>query len=110
MSRISKKYDEDFKKSSVELFFKSGKKQRAFARELGVIPETFRGWVDKYREAYEPEPVTDFSILKREEVGRKNYRSIQEARIELFDYIEIFYNRHRAHSTLNYRAPMEVAA
>ena len=51
-----------------------------------------------------------FSILKREEVGRKNYRSIQEARIELFDYIEIFYNRHRAHSTLNYRAPMEVAA
>ena len=31
-----------------------------------------------------------FSILKREEVGRKNYRSIQEARIELFDYIEDF--------------------
>ena len=76
MSRISKKYDEDFKKSSVELFFKSGKKQRAFARELGVIPETFRGWVDKYREAYEPEPVTDQEKLNRYR------RELMEAKME----------------------------
>ncbi len=51
-----------------------------------------------------------FSTLKREEVKRKKYRDIEEARVEIFDYIEMFYNRQRVHSTLNYKAPMEVAA
>ncbi len=32
-----KQYDEDFKKSSVELFLRSGKKQRQFVRELGFV-------------------------------------------------------------------------
>ena len=39
MKKKVKKYDEDFKKSSVELFLKSGKRQKEFARELGVISE-----------------------------------------------------------------------
>ncbi len=40
MKKKAKRYDEDFKKSSVELFLKSDKKQKEFARELGVISET----------------------------------------------------------------------
>ena len=63
MKRKFKKYDEDFKKSSVELFFQSGKRQKPFARELGVVPETFRGWVDKYKELCEPELKTDHEKL-----------------------------------------------
>ena len=51
-----------------------------------------------------------FSTLKREEVNRKEYKNIKEARIELFNYIEIFYNRQRAHSAIGYKVPAEVAA
>ncbi len=60
-----KKYDEDFKKSSVELYLRSGKKQRQFARELGVAYETFRGWLNKYAEADKAEPATDKESLDR---------------------------------------------
>ncbi len=65
MKKKAKRYDEDFKKSSVELFLKSDKKQKEFARELGVISETFRGWLSKYREFCEAEPVTDQEKLNQ---------------------------------------------
>ena len=64
MKKKVKKYDEDFKKSSVELFLKSGKRQKEFDRELGVISETFRGWIEKYKKDYEPDPKTDQEKLE----------------------------------------------
>ena len=76
MKKKSKRYDEDFKKSSVELFLKSGKRQKEFARELGVISETFRGWLGKYGELCEPEPVTDQERLNQYR------RKLMEAEIE----------------------------
>ena len=51
-----------------------------------------------------------FSTLKREKINRKEYKNIQEARREIFEYIEIFYNRQRLHSALGYKTPAEVAA
>ena len=51
-----------------------------------------------------------FATLKREEINRKEYKDIEEARRELFDYIEIFYNRQRLHSALDYKTPVEAAA
>ena len=51
-----------------------------------------------------------FSTIKREEINRKEYKNIQEAKIEIFDYIEVFYNSQRLHSALGYRTPAEVAA
>ena len=44
MIRQMKNYDEEFKKSSVELFFSSDKSQKKFSRDLGVSDSTFRGW------------------------------------------------------------------
>ena len=41
-----------------------------------------------------------FATLKRERVYRRRYRSRAEARADLFDYIEAFYNRQRRHSLL----------
>lgn len=48
-----------------------------------------------------------FSSLKRERVNRVSYRNREEARTDIFDYIECFYNRKRRHSYLNYRSPVE---
>ena len=37
-----------------------------------------------------------FGVLTRERVNRQHYRSRAEARADIFDYIEVFYNRTRA--------------
>jgi len=39
-----------------------------------------------------------FGLLKRERVHRRRYRTRGEARTDIFDYIERFYNRQRRHS------------
>jgi putative transposase len=48
-----------------------------------------------------------FSSLKIERIDRKTYRSRDEARADVFDYIERFYNPRRRHSTIGYKSPME---
>jgi transposase InsO family protein len=35
-----------------------------------------------------------------------DYRTRDQARASLFDYMEVFYNRQRRHSTINYEAPL----
>lgn len=51
-----------------------------------------------------------FSRLKVELVYGEKYHSIQELKSSIFEYIEIFYNRVRQHSTLGYLSPMEYEA
>jgi putative transposase len=48
-----------------------------------------------------------FSSLKIERVARKIYRTRDQARADVFDYIERFYNPRRRHSTIGYLSPME---
>lgn len=48
-----------------------------------------------------------FSSLKTERTAAKIYRTRDQARADLFDYIERFYNAVRRHSTLGYLSPIE---
>jgi putative transposase len=48
-----------------------------------------------------------FSSLKKERIRRKIYRTREEARSDIFDYIEVFYNRERRHSYLGQVSPYE---
>jgi putative transposase len=48
-----------------------------------------------------------FSSLKTERTAAKTYRSRDEAKADVFDYIERFYNARRRHSTIGYLSPME---
>ncbi|WP_183658027.1 IS3 family transposase [Brucella daejeonensis] len=48
-----------------------------------------------------------FSSLKTERTARKVYRTRDNAKADVFDYIERFYNPKRRHSTLGYLSPME---
>ena len=48
-----------------------------------------------------------FSTLKTERTSRKVCRTRDEARADVFDYVERFYNPRRRHSTLGYLSPME---
>ena len=51
-----------------------------------------------------------FATLKLEAVQDRVYRSRQEARHSLFDYIEVFYNRQRLHSGIDFACPISRAA
>jgi putative transposase len=48
-----------------------------------------------------------FSTLKRELVYRENFKTREEAKQKLFEYIEVFYNRKRRHSSLGYLSPLD---
>ena len=48
-----------------------------------------------------------FATLKKELVHRRSWPTKDELRSEVFDYIEVFYNRERRHSTLAQRSPAE---
>jgi len=48
-----------------------------------------------------------FSSLKTERTARKTYRTRNEAKADVFDYIERFYNAIRRHSTMGYLSPVE---
>jgi putative transposase len=47
-----------------------------------------------------------FSSLKNEIIHHRDYKTRDEARGEIFEYIELFYNRKRIHQSLNYQTPM----
>jgi putative transposase len=48
-----------------------------------------------------------FATLKKELVHRRSWPTKDELRTEVFDYIEVFYNRERRHSSLGQRSPAE---
>ena len=48
-----------------------------------------------------------FALLKRERVRRKIYRSREEGKADVFNYIELFYNPTRRHGNNNDLSPME---
>lgn len=50
-----------------------------------------------------------FATLKKELVHHEQYQTRAEARASLFEYIEVFYNRIRRHSALNYQSPTQFA-
>lgn len=48
-----------------------------------------------------------FNSLKNERVHHMRYATRAEAKQDLFEYIEVFYNRKRRHSALGYRSPAD---
>ncbi len=47
-----------------------------------------------------------FHTLKTELTYHRRYQTRQEAKQEIFEYIEVFYNRQRRHSTIGYQTPL----
>ena len=68
----------------------------------GVVSMSRRGncWDNAVMESF-------YSRLKVELIYAEQYRSIDEARSGIFEYIEVFYNRLRRHSALGYVSPAE---
>ena len=48
-----------------------------------------------------------FSTLKNELVHRLEYQTRKEAILRIFKWIEVFYNRKRIHSSIEYQSPVD---
>jgi putative transposase len=67
----------------------------------GIVQSMSRSgncWDNAYMESF-------FGTLKTELVHGEKYRSRLEARLSIFEYVEVFYNRFRRHSALGYKSP-----
>lgn len=51
-----------------------------------------------------------FSQLRMELIYAENYKSIEEAKTSVFEYVEIFYNRRSCHSAIGYISPVEYSS
>jgi putative transposase len=51
-----------------------------------------------------------FSNLKNELVHHRDFATREQAKAEIFDYIELFYNRQRIHQSLGYQTPAQFEA
>jgi putative transposase len=74
-----------------------------FCKEHGLIPSMSRRgncFDNAVAESF-------FSSLKKERIRRRIYRTREEARADVFDYIEVFYNRVRRHSHLGQVSPYD---
>jgi transposase InsO family protein len=57
---------------------------------------------------YDNAPMESFwASLKKEQVHHQHYKTRAEARADIFDYIETFYNTIRRHSALGNLSPMD---
>ena len=48
-----------------------------------------------------------FASLKKEKIYRRKYDTMEKVKKDVFWYIELFYNRRRRHSSLEYMTPVE---
>jgi len=79
------------------------KSHRGILKDHGIIQSMSRKgncWDNATSESF-------FSTLKREIPQMNNFADQKQAAAAIFEYIEVFYNRIRAHSTIGYRAPDE---
>jgi putative transposase len=49
-----------------------------------------------------------FKTLKVERIYQGRYETREQARLDIVDWIEGFYNRQRLHSSIGYRTPVEL--
>jgi len=75
---------------------------RARLKKLGIVASMSRKG-NCYDNAFAE---TFFGTLKNELVYRTHFKTRQEAMIAIFEYIEVFYNRNRIHSSLGYLTPV----
>lgn len=76
---------------------------RKLLEQFGMIQSTSRRancWDNSPMESF-------FKTLKVEHVDRLRYASRAEARLDIVNWIEGFYNRRRLHSSIGYRSPAE---
>src|SRR5271155_1677660 len=118
-----RKFTREFKLEAVRLIKERGVSYTQASHDLSVHQSQLRSWVKALgadpQHAFpgqgqmKPEQLEIAQLkrevlkLKAERTARKTYRTRDEAKADVFDYIECFYNPKRRHSTIGYLSPVE---
>jgi transposase InsO family protein len=107
--KVQERYDEEFKRQAVELVIHSGKTQAQIAREPGVsVCKPLRVIGANLSMSRVGNWEAFFSTLETEGFpDNQFFPSRVQARREIFEYIEVYYNNQRLHSALGCRAPCQ---
>ena len=69
------------------------------------------GSMSRKGNCYDNAPLESFfGTLKTELVFHQHYATRAQAKLDIFEYIEVFYNRFRRHSALGYTSPVKYEA
>ena len=69
----------------------------------------FRASMSRRADCYDNAPMESFfHTIKTELIHHRHYATREEARRDVFTYIEGFYNRKRRHSAIGYLSPIEM--
>lgn len=77
-SNTSKRYSDEFKRDAVELALSSDKTVTEVARNLGVSPESLRGWVKQAKTDRGEGPAGALTTAEREELVRLRKRDREQ--------------------------------
>ncbi len=76
---------------------------RKFLKKCGIVQS-----MSAKGNCYDNAPMESFfHTLKTEHTFRHKYLTREQAKQSIFEYIEVFYNRQRLHSTLGYLSPVQ---
>lgn len=119
MGKTSRVFDEQFKRMALAnrkpekgMVFHSDRGVQyacgAFKEALSQAGANIRQSMSRKGNCWDNAPMESFyKTLKAEEVNRHHFRTKQEAKLVIFEYIEGWYNRKRLHSTLGYLTPCQ---
>jgi transposase InsO family protein len=87
------------------------KEYQGLLKEHGILPSMSRKgncYDNACMESFFHTLKTDFDELSRAElIHGERFRTREEAKLSIFEYVEVFYNRMRRHSSLGYKSPAE---
>ena len=124
MPSNNSKYSPEMRQQTARFILENDRSATSVAEEMGIDTNTVCRWVRDFRRSnsfptYAQErgiaparprgdkEATAKVKAKRECFYGKEYTDLDEVKTDLFSYIELFYNRKRMHSTLDYKTPVE---
>lgn len=85
-----------------------GKQYASYAYKELLNQYGIRSSMSRSGNCYDNAYIESFwGTLKKELVYGEKYQTRKDARLSIFEYIEVFYNRIRKHSALGYKSPMQ---
>jgi transposase-like protein len=114
----SKWYTPEFRAEAVRQVMERGYPVREGAQHLGVSTNSLYKWLKGVHKtprlaakedlrAENARLKVELKRVEKERIRRRIYRTREEARADVFDYIEVFYNRIRRHSHLGQLSPID---
>ena len=101
-----RRFTPGYKEEIIKLFTERKKKISEVARDIGVTSTSIRRWIPQYSE-YRKDAFPGKGNLKKDIIYSRRFKTREEAKLAIIEYIETFYNCHRLHSPLGNISPME---